>query len=1068
MTKVFYTPTVILKQLLLLYTCLILGQPLLAQRTAEQKAFIESIKLSPEEEAWLNYNYIIKVHPDTWPPFNYWDIKTGTNQGICVEYLRWIAEKTGIHFEYPAMWMPLKHILPALENKQLDLSPSLQKTNERSKYLIYSNQLHTESFCLFGSSSNKTSGNILDEQNIRITCEEGSRTHQYLSKKYMGIQLIPTITEEDGLRKVISHEADFHAGSESVCQYLIKNYYGLGILSQVQRLDYESQGIYMAARNDWPELISIINKSLAAMPQKTKKEIEDNYLNQIDWNKYKDTILWSMACLILVLSITALFLTKSILKQKHQKKRLLQDDLKLQQATKTAGLYFMEYNTKKKIFSINAKTADFLLGDAHATQLSLKDGLNHIYKVDREIIKATLRQGVPGDGKATRLRVLQANGQFIFLNCHVNRDILNNKHTLLLSCLDISREVVHNTHLISTQRLAHIGHFRFNLKLKKYHLSEEACRILKIPPVALTLSLKELIYIIPKAFRHEYFPELKQAVIHKANEYKTSIHIAHKNQHIHFINHFLYNDIGEVIIHEGYIQDISDLKETELLLEEAKNQAIKANKAKSAFLARMSHEIRTPLNAIIGMINLSLKTELNSKQSNFLNKAFSASEMLLTLINDILDFSKIEANKTSLHLTNFNLHNCLNDTYNILTTKASNNGLKLCLDLEEDIPQWIYADELRLKQVLINLITNAIKFTKKGKITVSVKKMEHADTEIALQFCVKDTGIGIPQEKMEVLFQSFMQVDDSLVRQFEGTGLGLAICKRIIELWNGKIWVNSHLNQGSTFHFTFFANKGFQKQQKQQHTPKKIQKQPHILLAEDNLFNQEIGEAIMKEIGAKVTIVDDGIKALQATIKESFDIIFMDIHMPVADGITATRLIRKHFTSDTLPIIAVTAYALTENKSLCLEAGMNDFITKPYHATDITNIIEQWLPDHYTEDASTKKESTKCNTKLINKDDALKYFQTEEKYKHYLSKFLASTPERLETLYYMRKTTQLKELTTLAHTIKGEAGYLGLALLHHTCELVQGCKEEATITKHTDDLIKALTETKVAINEFVQ
>ena len=337
-------------------------QTVYAQKNDTQKEFLNTLELTSAEHNWLNQNYIVRVHPDTWPPFNYWDIKTGTNQGICVEYLRWIQQKTGIQFEYPAMWMPLKHILPALKSKQLDLSPSLQKTSEREEYLVYSQKIVQETFCLFGANRTGFNPSQLKSSGLRISCEEGSKTHSYLKNNYPQLTLVPTITEEDGLRKVLSGEADYHAGAKSVCEYLIRNYYGLGKLSEISELDYEAQGVYMAARNDWPELVSIINKAMAKMPAQEKEKIIDNYLNQIDWNKYKDYISWALASLVLVLSLTLFLLLLSMRRQKEQKRLLHQDDLKLQQAAQTAGVYFLEFDTIAKHFLMNATTAKSLLG----------------------------------------------------------------------------------------------------------------------------------------------------------------------------------------------------------------------------------------------------------------------------------------------------------------------------------------------------------------------------------------------------------------------------------------------------------------------------------------------------------------------------------------------------------------------------------------------------------------------------------------------------------------------------------------------------------------------------------
>lgn len=1048
------------------------------QPTPEQIKFIQSLNLSTTEKEWLEYNYVVRVHPDTWPPFNYWDMKTGTNQGICVEYLRWISQKTGIHFEYPAMWMPLKHILPALENKQLDLSPSLQKTPEREKYLVYSNSLFKENFGFFGPQNNNKEFSI--DANVRISCEDGSRTHKYLAKNYPDIKIIPAFTEEDGLRKVNNGEADYHAGSFSVCTYLINTYYGLDNLHQVYSLKYNSAEIYMAARNDWPELISIINKALSKLPAEKKKAILDNYLNKLDWNKYKDYLLGGLLFLVIVLTITSHLLARSIRRQKEQKKRMRKDELKLQQATKSAGIYFLEFDILKKHFIINSDTALSLTGNSESRIISLKECLNLIYNEDRYIIISAIRDYDKTTDKTLKIRTIHLSGNITFLNCFISYRNISGKNNILISCQDVTLERSYNMQLLSTQRMAHLGHFNIDITTKAFHVSDEIRRIVNLNK-AVYFS-KELTSILSRPNTILLFKLCRSAINAKHNEYKTTItaEINNHTKHLHITCKLLYNEYGKVILHNGYIQDVTELKKTDILLKEAKNQAEKANKAKSIFLARMSHEIRTPLNVIIGMLNLTFKTQLTDKQHNYIKKTIAASEILLNLINDILDFSKIEANKTTLNYSHFSMHACLDEINNMMAEKALEKKLTLSFNVADNIPQWVYADELRLKQVLINLVSNAIKFTDQGGITIMVTPFTSSNKEVALRFIVKDTGIGIPKGKTDSLFQLFMQLDDSFVRQYEGTGLGLAICKKIVALWDGEIWVKSKQGEGSSFNFTFFAKKGVEPSQLPEEQPEEryMIKTPRILLAEDNLFNQEIAKETLAEINAHVNIVDDGIKALKAAVSGNYDIIFMDIHMPIADGMTATRLIRRKLTKEELPIIAVTAYALLENKKMCLDAGMNDFITKPFVSKDILNALHKHLPDFFSnQDVKQKLTITAHENhsidnhsalKIIHEAEAKQYFSNNKsKYLHFLNLFHDNYIERFPLIKQLKHKDQLDELKKMAHTIKGEAGYLGLNQLHFICNKVNN---EAIIENQIemlDLLVDTLETTNTSIKTYL-
>ncbi|MEM7535274.1 MAG: GAF domain-containing protein [Chloroflexota bacterium] len=407
---------------------------------------------------------------------------------------------------------------------------------------------------------------------------------------------------------------------------------------------------------------------------------------------------------------------------------------------------------------------------------------------------------------------------------------------------------------------------------------------------------------------------------------------------------------GEPVILTG-IFDLSERKQNEQMLQEAKEVAEAANQAKSQFLSTMTHELRTPMNGVLGMTSLLMDTDLNPEQMDLVNTIRSSGDTLLILINDILDLSKIEANKLELEYVTFELQSAIEETFDLVMPDATEKNLSLSLHIEPGVPALLVQDVTRLRQILTNLLSNAVKFTETGSVRVNVSATPikshiiHQD-KFKFQFSVIDTGIGIPADRMERLFQSFSQVDASTTRRYGGTGLGLAISKRLSETMGGEMWVESEADVGSAFYFTIVAEIAQMVEKKKQPSrfnPDMARQKPlKILLAEDNVVNQKVALGILKRNGYRADVAANGLEVLKALTLRHYDVILMDVHMPEMDGVTATKRIRQDWAQENQPhIIALTADALEQDREMFLAAGMDGYVSKPVRVAELTQALMQ-------------------------------------------------------------------------------------------------------------------------------
>ncbi|HEX3028571.1 MAG TPA: PocR ligand-binding domain-containing protein [Clostridia bacterium] len=432
--------------------------------------------------------------------------------------------------------------------------------------------------------------------------------------------------------------------------------------------------------------------------------------------------------------------------------------------------------------------------------------------------------------------------------------------------------------------------------------------------------------------------------LHKLNE-ELEVIVAQRTKQLEMMNQEL-KAANSVLKRE-----ISERIQIEEKLKKSKWEAERANRAKSQFLANMSHEIRTPMNGIIGMTELALMTVSEDERIEYLGIVKSSARSLLRVLNDILDYSKIESDKVELERQPFDIYKIINEVVDLFSVSAGQKNLKISCEIDNNIPERIIGDSIRLRQILSNIVGNAVKFTAQGEVAIRVGCQKLDDSKIRLHFEVIDTGIGISEENMYKLFQRFSQVDDSYTKRFGGSGLGLAISKKLIEMMGGEIGAESKEHVGSRFYFAIVFEYEDQMHQFNSYRtedgflPSQDIAQKRILLVEDDKVSQKVASDFLQKKGLRVTFVEDGIDAVEQYLTDEFDLILMDINLPNMDGFSATEAIRQSEKASGrhIPIIAMTAYALTGDREKCLKVGMDDYISKPIDFSLLDKKIHEWL-----------------------------------------------------------------------------------------------------------------------------
>jgi len=511
------------------------------------------------------------------------------------------------------------------------------------------------------------------------------------------------------------------------------------------------------------------------------------------------------------------------------------------------------------------------------------------------------------------------------------------------------------------------------------------------------------------------------------------------------------DELGALVTGINTMLDGIERRDAQLVV--AKQAAEEANRAKSRFLAQMSHEIRTPMNGVLGIAGLLLKTGLDDKQRQFVRTIMHSGESLLNLINDILDFSKIEAGKLELEELHFNVRQLIEETLDLFSNRAQERNVRLAGFVRASIPAVLVGDPGRLRQILMNLLGNALKFTRDGEVKLNVFLEEQVgEQQCRLRFEVQDSGIGIPQSKQREIFNAFAQVDGSTTRKFGGTGLGLAICQQLVRLMHGEIGVESEEGKGATFWFTALFEIGsaqlLEKKDRTQEKNTKYNIDADILVTEDNLTNQIVARGILEQLGCRVTVAENGREAVQLVGKRNFDLVLMDCQMPVMDGYEATRKIRqleRERGQSPVIIVALTAHAMKGDQERCLSVGMDDYLPKPFTEEQLFDVLCRWLSQKKKPAAErtsnqvdaapqTDGEQEGFDTRILENYRQIQLPGKPDIIRRLITIYLKSSPALLDELERAMTAGDMEQLWQAAHSLKSSSANLGAVRMARLCE----------------------------------
>jgi len=1189
---------------------------------------------SHDEKQWLESHPVVRLGIDpAWPPFEFYSKEAGYS-GLASEYIKNFEKRLNISLQ-PQTGLTWQQALGKGRQKEIDLFPCITPSPKRAQFLNFTKPYLSFPMVIAAGTNFPFISGLEDLEGKTIAVVDGYVSQEILKKNFQNLTLSPVESVTEGLKRVSQNRADVFVGNLASITYCAKQTGLVNIkISAVTPYKFE---LSMGVRKDWPQLVSILDKILANMPESEKNRIRDEWVRMQFEHKINWTLLWKWILGMTLVSCTILGiilfsnnkLKKEVAERKQVEQALRSAEEHERLILNSAGEGIIGQDDQGNCTFINQAALDMLnLKEAHIINRSVHNTIHHSrpdhthypctecpmcraevtapHYTQEEVLWQKDGTSFPVRYSSTRIeKDGQTKGSVIVFRDITLRKKAEDQVRKLSKAVEQSPVCV-----VITNPDGDIEYVNPVFSRITGYTTSEAMgqnpRILKsgnTPPETYTRLWETITG--GKVWQGEFQNKKKngELIWEKAS---ISPIFSEKGEITHYL--CIKEDITQQKAMEASLMESHEkLALAVAEAREEKQKALAADKAKSEFLANMSHEIRTPMNAIIGMTHLIMQTTLNTKQMDYATKIDSSAKSLLNLINDILDFSKIEAGKMDMEIVAFRLDETMEKLADLITVKASaKTNLEMLFWVDPQIPNILKGDPLRLNQILVNFGNNAVKFTDKGHIIVSVDMLKRHKKQIVLKFCVTDTGIGMTPEQQKKLFKEFSQADSSTTRKYGGTGLGLAISKRIIEMMGGEIFLESTAGKGSTFSFTvpleighnetptlpelddtmtgirvlviddnhasrqifiqmlnnfsitardaasgkdglsiitaaqppydlvlvdlqmpdldgFETVREIQRITSANRRPRIIlacaredeqvrsrakemgieniivkpttasqlfnsllsafgrrklmpsqaieeQKLPrtilgaNILLAEDHDINQQVAQEILEGAGFFIRIANNGKEALSMSLSQDFDLVLMDLQMPVMDGYQATREIRRHKTAEDLPIVAMTASAMPRDRAKAMAAGMNSHVSKPIDLKELFQVLSRWikpgdraLPKGF--DKESDKESALGDVPGISVRQALSRLDQNEKlYLGLLDKFKQSYAHADRDFRNLVEKKQDEDARRLAHSIKGVAGNIGMTDLQKTAADLETAFRDKARSEY-DTLITRFSQT---------